>query len=237
MSSHLVEQGKATQPTPSPIPTTRLRRLLKTCAWIGGGIALLFLLLVLFLVGMLFCFFGQVPKSYPPVADPIEPPSASEYAAFELDGFDSPYLGHTGSWDGKGGALWGSSKTPDLDKEVSMGLRWTFMPVYWRVLEPDGPVDLSTATPPAWRELDRFVIEAQRRRLNILMQAPVIGGNAGGPPGWAGRREPGKSAPANMEAAAAFAGKLAGRYAARRRTRHRTGLGEAVRRPGLGTGQ
>ena len=44
------------------------------------------------------------------------------------------------------------------------------------------------------------------------MQAPVVGGNAGGPPGWAGRREPGKSAPADMEAAAAFAGKLAERY-------------------------
>ena len=40
-----------------------------------------------------------------------------------------------------------------------------------------------------------------------------MGGNAGGPPDWAGRREPGKSAPKNMEAAAAFAGKLAARYA------------------------
>jgi hypothetical protein len=45
------------------------------------------------------------------------------------------------------------------------------------------------------------------------MQAPVIGGNAGGPPTWAGRREKGKSAPANMEAAATFVGKLAARYA------------------------
>ena len=103
--------------------------------------------------------------------------------------------------------------------------------------EPDGPVDLSTATPPAWRELDTFVIEAQSRRLNILMQAPVVGGNAGGPPGWAGRREPGKSAPADMEAAAAFAGKLARRYCARRHTQHCTGLGESVRRPRLGAGQ
>ena len=79
--------------------------------------------------------------------------------------------------------------------------------------EPDGPVDLSAAIPPAWQELDGFVIEAQKRRLNILMQAPVVGGNAGGPPGWAGRREQGKSAPADMEAAAAFAGKLAVHYA------------------------
>ena len=196
-----------------PAPTSLLRRLLKACAWIVGGIGVLFLLLVLLLVGFLFCFFGQVPRSYPPMADPIEPPSSTEYAAFELDGFDSPYLGHTGSWDGKGGALWGSSKIPDLDKEVGMGLRWTFMPVYWCALEPDGPLDLSSATPLAWRELDTFVIEAQKRRLNILIQAPVVGGNAGGPPAWAGRREPGKSAPADMEAAAAFAGKLAERYA------------------------
>ena len=213
MSSGKDEEVNEVQPTPTPTPTPLLRRLLKTCAWIVGGIAGLLLLLVLLLVGLLFGFFGQVPKNYPPMADPIEPPSPTEYAAFELDGFDSPYLGHTGSWDGKGGALWGSSKIPDLDKEVSMGLRWTFMPVYWSALEPDGPVDLSTTTPSAWRELDAFVIDAEKRRLNILMQAPVVGGNAGGPPGWAGRREPGKSAPADMEAAAAFAGKLAERYA------------------------
>lgn len=94
-----------------------------------------------------------------------------------------------------------------------MGLRWTFMPVYWSAFEPEGPVDLSAAIPSAWRELDSFVIEVHERRLNVLMQAPVVGGNAGGPPAWAGRRERGKSAPSDMEAAAAFAGKLAGRYA------------------------
>jgi hypothetical protein len=129
-----------------------------------------------------------------------------------LDGFDSPYLGHTGSWNGKGGAMGGGSKIPDLDRERAMGLRWTFMPVYWRVLEPDGPAELSRETPPAWKALDAFVIAAQERGLNVLMQAPVVGGNAGGPPAWAGRREPGKSAPANMEALVAFAGKLAERY-------------------------
>lgn len=106
----------------------------------------------------------------------------------------------------------GGTKANDLDKEVAMGLRWTFMPVNWRALEPDGPVDLERGVPPAWKALDAFVIEAQKRRLNILMQAPVVGGNAEGPPQWAGRREPGKSAPANMEAAAGFAAKLAGRY-------------------------
>jgi hypothetical protein len=143
---------------------------------------------------------------------PISPPTSGEYAAMELDGFDSPYLGHTGSWDGKGGAMWGGSKVPDLDKEVEMGLRWTFMPVHWNEMEPRGPVDLSKTVPPAWKELDAFVIEAEKRKLNILLQGPVVGGNAGGPPAWAGRREPGKSAPKNMEAAAAFAGKLASRY-------------------------
>jgi hypothetical protein len=50
----------------------------------------------------------------------------------DLDGFDSPYIGHTGSWDGKGGGMFGSSKIPDLDFEVGMGLRWTFMAVYWK---------------------------------------------------------------------------------------------------------
>jgi len=130
-----------------------------------------------------------------------------------LNGFDSPYLGHTGSWDGKGGTWGGGSKVKDLDIEKAMGLRWTFMPVYWRAMEPDGPVDLTQGTPPAWLELDQFVREAHKRGLNILTQAPVVGGNAGGPPDWTGRREPGKSAPTNMAAAAEFAAKLAARYA------------------------
>jgi len=79
-------------------------------------------------------------------------------------------------------------------------------------MESDGPVDLGRGIPSAWRELDAFVVEARKRRLNILMQAPVVGGNAGGPPSWAGRREKGKSAPIEMDALAAFAGKLAQRY-------------------------
>ncbi len=107
-----------------------------------------------------------------------------------------------------------------------MGLRWTFMPVYWRALEPDGPVNLGQDTPPSWRELDAFVIAAKERHLNVLMQAPVVGGNAGGPPKWAGRREPGKSAPGDMAGLAAFAGKLAERY--------RPG-GTLARREGWGT--
>jgi hypothetical protein len=129
-----------------------------------------------------------------------------------LDGFDSPYLGHTGSWDGQGGGMFGSSKVPDLDREVAMGLRWTFMPVYWKNMEPNAPVDLLEELPAAWQALDNFVIEAQKRRLNILMQAPVIGGNAGCPPPWAGRRDPKRSAPRDMDAVAEFAGKLVNRY-------------------------
>jgi hypothetical protein len=109
--------------------------------------------------------------------------------------------------------MFGTSKAHDLDVEAQMGLRWTFMPVYWRKLEPAGPADLQSGLPAPWQELDAFVIEAHKRKLNILMQAPVIGGNAGGPPPWAGRREQGKSAPADMDAAALFAGKLASRYA------------------------
>jgi len=163
------------------------------------------------LTALLFVLLSRIPQSYPPVAHPIEIASGVP-SDHDLEGFASPYLGHTGSWDGKGGGIFGSSKVPDLDTEKAMHLRWTFMAAYWSALEPSGPVDLARETPAAWKEMDAFLMAAHQRRLNILMQAPVIGGNAGGPPRWAGRREQGKSAPANMEAAAAFAGKLAARY-------------------------
>ena len=141
---------------------------------------------------------------------PLPPPPADLGGG--LPHFRSPYLGHTGSWDGKGGAMGGASKANDLDVEVGMGLKWTFMPVYWQALEPDGPVDLGQGSPPAWQALDDYMRLAQARGLNVLLQAPVMGGNAGSPPAWAGLREAGKSAPGDMEAAAAFAGKLARRY-------------------------
>lgn len=175
----------------------------------GCGCFGVFILLILALP---FVFLNRVPKTYPPATSPIEPPAPASALGGGLEGFASPYLGHTGSWDGKGGGMGGSSKIKSLDTEASMDLRWTFMPVYWKALEPDGPVHLTNDIPPAWEALDRFVIEAHKRKLNILMQAPVMGGNAGGPPTWAGRREKGKSAPANMDAAAGFAGKLAARY-------------------------
>jgi hypothetical protein len=170
------------------------------------------LALFILVLALLIWFLEKVPKSYPPAARPIPATSLPTNLGGGLDGFNSPYLGHTGSWDGKGGAMFGGSKIPDLDRERAMGLRWTFMPVYWSAMEPVGPVDLSREEPPAWKALDAFIIAAQARGLNVLMQAPVVGGNAGGPPAWAGRREPGKSAPAKMNALAEFAGKLAQRY-------------------------
>jgi hypothetical protein len=184
------------------------RRCLRGCAVGCGGL----MLICAAAIGLLFLFLNKVPRSYPLAERPIPISGAGTNGGGGLAGFDSPYLGHTGSWDGKGGAMFGGSKLGDLDKEKAMGLRWTFMPVHWRAMEPDGPVDLTQETPPAWLELDAFVAAAQARGLNILMQAPVVGGNAGGPPKWAGRREKGKSAPADMEALAAFAGKLADRY-------------------------
>ncbi len=183
-------------------------RWLARVAQVCGGMALVCLLLV----AALFVFLNRVPASYPPATRLIPPPVTGTGLGGGLDGFDSPYLGHTGSWDGKGGALGGGSKIPSLEKEREMGLRWTFMPVYWRKLEPDGPMDSTRDEPPAWKELDAFVIATHEHKLNVLMQAPVVGGNAGGPPAWAGRREKGKSAPANMVALAEFAGRLAERY-------------------------
>jgi len=187
-----------------------------------AGVALLFVAVVVLAVW----FLGSVPKSYPLATRPIPATTTSTNLGGGLDGFESPYLGHTGSWNGKGGGMFGSSKIPDLDKERAMGLRWTFMPVYWRALEPDGPVDLSRDPPPAWQALDAFIIAAQERGLNVLMQAPVVGGNAGGPPEWAGRREPGKSAPGNMQALAEFAGKLTERYRPNGTLAQRQGWGE-----------
>jgi hypothetical protein len=186
----------------------RLRKWTRRIALAFGG----FLLLIGGLVVLAFFLLNRVPKSYPESSSPVGPPSREDYARFKLDGFESPYLGHTGSWNGKGGTMFGGTKEKDLDKEVAMGLRWTFMPVNWRAMEPDGPVDLSKGIPAEWKELDDFVRLAQRRKLNILFQAPVVGGNAQGPPDWAGRRERGKSAPRNMEALAEFVGRLAARY-------------------------
>lgn len=180
---------------------------------LGCGCLVLLLLLILALVVAVILLLNRVPKSYPAAANPLPPPPVPSALGGGLDGFDSPYLGHTGSWDGKGGGMAGTSKTKAMDEEAGMGLRWTFMPVHWRALEPKGPVDLANGVPPAWQALDAFIVAAHQRKLNVLMQAPVMGGNAGGPPAWAGRREKGKSAPAKMDEVASFARKLATRYA------------------------
>ena len=120
-------------------------------------------LLFVAVIVLVIMFLGKVPKSYPPATRPISAATSVTNLGDGLDGFESPYLGHTGSWDGKGGAMFGGSKIPDMDKERAMGLRWTFMPVYWRVMEPNGTVDLGRETPQAWQALDAFVIAAQER--------------------------------------------------------------------------
>src|ERR1700722_2501754 len=204
-------------------PRSWLRR---SCLW-GCGLTLSALVLISVLLGVVWIFLGRVPKNYPAADHPMEPIWISSPRTNYPAGFDSPYLGHTGSWDGKGGGMFGSSKADDLDVEARMGLHWTFMAVYWRALEPDGPADLQRGIPAAWQELDEFVIAAHKRRLNILMQSPIIGGNAGGPPLWAGRREKGKSAPSDMEDAAAVAGKLAAGYAPGGTVAAREGWGNA----------
>ena len=111
---------------------------MKGCAWACGGTVLLFVLLI----GALFGFLNRVPQAYPLPMNPLAPPKPAGYAGFALEGFESPYLAHTGSWNGKERAMWGGSKVADLEKEAAIGLRWTFMPVHWSAMEPDGPVDL-----------------------------------------------------------------------------------------------
>lgn len=188
---------------------TGIRRFFWRLLWWSSALVLLLVLLVVVLAEL---FLNRVPSAYHAMARPLAPPRAGEYAALHLDGFESPYLGHTGSANGKGGTMFGGSKSGDLDSEAAMGLRWTFLPVNWSAIERDRAVDLSAANCPQTRQVDDYVIAARQRKLNTFLQI-VIGGNAGGPPDWAGRREAGKSAPVDMPGAAAFAGKLAARYA------------------------
>jgi hypothetical protein len=51
--------------------------------------------ILLLLVAAPFILLNRVPKSYPPVASPIEPPGPGDSLGGGLDGFASPYLGHT----------------------------------------------------------------------------------------------------------------------------------------------
>ncbi|HWQ93277.1 MAG TPA: hypothetical protein VN673_16500, partial [Clostridia bacterium] len=101
----------------SSIAPPRARGCLKPAKWGCGCLVVVFV----GIAAAVFSLLNQVPKSYPPVAHPIPPPSVPSALGTGLDGFDSPYLGHTGSWDGKGGALGGGMKTGDLDIEAAMG--------------------------------------------------------------------------------------------------------------------
>ena len=130
----------------------------------------------------------------------------------DVPGFDSPFLGHTGSIDGRGGTADSDNRVPEMDAEVAMGLQWTFGPIYWSAFEPDGPTTPDDDSSGAWANYDQFVRDARERGLNILAQGPDVGGNAGGPPEWAGSRAEGTSAPADMDALIDFAGKLVERY-------------------------
>jgi hypothetical protein len=129
----------------------------------------------------------------------------------DLPHWSSPYIGHTGSFNGDGGDAGGLSKSGDMDTEIAMGLHWTFMPVYWSALEPTGPSSYPPEGGP-WAALDDFVALAREKHLNILMQGPVLGGNANGPPAWAGQRVQGSAAPVDMQGLATFTTKLVARY-------------------------
>ncbi len=128
-----VESTEARKVLPKPCRRP-VRRWVK---WWSLGCLGVALLLGLLTVGLCLLAANAVPKSFAVVPGPIPPPRRGADLGSGLDGFASPYIGHTGSWDGKGGAMFGASKVPDLEAEVAMGLRWTFMCVYWRALEPD----------------------------------------------------------------------------------------------------
>ena len=74
---------------------TRLlgNRMIKGCAWGCGGAVVLSGLLI----GLLVVFLNRVPDTGLHSKTTIEPPRITDYAAFDLDGFESPYIGHTGS--------------------------------------------------------------------------------------------------------------------------------------------
>jgi hypothetical protein len=162
-------------------------------------------------------------------ATPAACPSVASSALTTTDGFDSPYFPHTGSNNGEGIDFAGGwdAKATQLQSEADMGLHWTWFNVHWSGIEPTQP----TAAPPApvapsvtpatkWAQLDRFVRKAHDLGLNIALQI-VVGGNAGGPPAWAGTRISGNSAPlfmdgtesgANGEGLVPFSKKLAERF-------------------------
>jgi hypothetical protein len=129
-----------------------------------------------------------------------------------LDGYDNPFIGHTGSSNGTGGSAEAADRKGDMDAEAAMGLRWTWIPAHWSSFEKDGPTSPDNDPAGAWKAMDNTMADARARKLNVFFQAPVVGGNAGGPPAWAGRRTEGSAAPKDMDALIAFTAKLAERY-------------------------
>src|SRR5690349_11074170 len=78
-----------------------------------------------------------------------------------LGGFDSPYIGHTGSQDGAGGSADSPDRSGDMRVEAQMGLRWTLIPVFWSKLEPNGPEHPSYGEGNGpWQELDATIVQA-----------------------------------------------------------------------------
>jgi hypothetical protein len=138
--------------------------------------------------------------------------AAQQPSCKQLADWDSPYMGHTGTPDGKGAEfLPGHSIVDDLNIEAAEGMHWTQQPVHWKKWEQDGPTNWDHDVTGAWASMDQFVIEAQKRALNPMFQV-TIGGNADKPPDWAGQRQSGASAPANMDALIDFVAKLGARY-------------------------
>ena len=91
------------------------------------------------LTGLIFLLViliaGASPKATLPFENPIAAPNPPSDLGKGLDGFDSPYIGHTGSWDGKGGAMFGGSKDPNIGHGSVDGLA---MDIHVRLLEGDG---------------------------------------------------------------------------------------------------
>src|SRR4051794_27099492 len=75
----------------------------------------------------------------------------------QLPNWDSPYMGHTGTPDGKGADFLPSrSILADLDVEAAEGMHWTHQPVHWKKWEQDGPTNWDDDVHGAWASMDQF---------------------------------------------------------------------------------